>query len=550
MKRSTAYFLCYTAATIGLFAWALYDSLDKATEFFTLIVDMTDGYKLGILLNLLFLIFIGVGSLSLLLVFGSLRIIEIEHLVEKLPIFIINLLFNLTSNDNLIFNCILLGISVVFKVFHVVLTDRFDFVSMKIANLANNDSSITTKKVLRDYCANLYFWLLPLNVVADLSIAKFLVYDVFKGINSVTCLLFGFQFAVQGVELLTYYCKVLLNLYELLFFRSTESESDTENEEEAGEDTEIENEVEQDMFVDDDEDFVWERKAYYVKAVEIASSSLKAISYISFIYLLTVTSKLSLPISMLQGTYSSVVQTYKEIVQLFVFIESSKKLDTLLPNATREELESSDNLCIICREDMHSVEEYLQYNQTEAGKKRPISSRKYPKKLACSHIIHMGCLKDWLERSENCPLCRRKVFMTPEELQREKVLREEQTRMMNARQEAHNAQQERTSNGDSGENTDSSQPPESDSFDIVPSPDHDGRQTLVLPSSVQIPPNWTPLPIERDGNDYKISFSNKLKGKLTLKRRARNGEEMELLRGSPLERNGGSTSNNANANEA
>lgn len=30
--------------------------------------------------------------------------------------------------------------------------------------------------------------------------------------------------------------------------------------------------------------------------------------------------------------------------------------------------------------------------------------------MKCGHILHLGCLKEWLERSDSCPLCRRKVF--------------------------------------------------------------------------------------------------------------------------------------------
>ena len=54
-------------------------------------------------------------------------------------------------------------------------------------------------------------------IFADFSLAKFLVYDVFQGINSVTCLLFGFQFAVQGVQALTYFSKLLLGFMKLPF---------------------------------------------------------------------------------------------------------------------------------------------------------------------------------------------------------------------------------------------------------------------------------------------------------------------------------------------
>ncbi len=58
------------------------------------------------------------------------------------------------------------------------------------------------------------------------------------------------------------------------------------------------------------------------------------------------------------------------------------------PDATIEELEAVNNVCIICREEMVSR----------------------CKKLPCSHIFHTACLQSWFQRQQTCPTCRMDVL--------------------------------------------------------------------------------------------------------------------------------------------
>lgn len=68
------------------------------------------------------------------------------------------------------------------------------------------------------------------------------------------------------------------------------------------------------------------------------------------------------------------------------------------PDATQEELDQ-ENTCIICREEMRV------WNGNNPG----AVDRIRPKKLPCNHILHLGCLKSWLERQQVCPTCRSPV---------------------------------------------------------------------------------------------------------------------------------------------
>lgn len=61
---------------------------------------------------------------------------------------------------------------------------------------------------------------------------------------------------------------------------------------------------------------------------------------------------------------------------------------TRYPDATTEELETANNVCIICREEM------LQRC----------------KKLPCNHIFHTSCLRSWFQEQHTCPTCRLDVL--------------------------------------------------------------------------------------------------------------------------------------------
>ena len=58
------------------------------------------------------------------------------------------------------------------------------------------------------------------------------------------------------------------------------------------------------------------------------------------------------------------------------------------PDATPEELQQGDNVCIICREEMTTG----------------------CKKLPCNHIFHTSCLRSWFQRQQTCPTCRMDVL--------------------------------------------------------------------------------------------------------------------------------------------
>ena len=67
-------------------------------------------------------------------------------------------------------------------------------------------------------------------------------------------------------------------------------------------------------------------------------------------------------------------------------------MNTWYPDATEEELAATDNVCIICREEMLAPS---------------------TKKLPCNHIFHKNCLRSWFQRQQTCPTCRLDVLRAP-----------------------------------------------------------------------------------------------------------------------------------------
>ncbi|KAK6464379.1 hypothetical protein DFJ63DRAFT_70072 [Scheffersomyces coipomensis] len=539
------------ASTMGM-GWSLFQNYTTSFNNEILLMNLTSDIHLKILLNYIVVVFLVIGKVSQMIIFGELRVIEVEKLFDYLPMFLFNLLLNLTTFDDSILNCFLFCFSALNKFLHIVLFERLNYLTFKITN--NDSISVTSRlAVLRQYLFNHFVWLNIIFIITDFSIAKVLVYDVFQGINSVVCLLFGFQFAIQGVENLTYFCKLLVNLYEVIFYIAEQDEDDD---------------------IDNDEaENIWELKPYYSKSIDIISSLLQAGAHLGFIYLLTIGSGIAFPFSMIQGTLASVKDTYKEVTQLIKFIQSSKRLETQLPDATKENLET-ENVCIICRDDMYSVDEY-----NRSHPKNHLPSRRYPKKLKCGHILHMGCLKDWLERSDNCPLCRQNVFDGPipaptptvpegqaQPPQQAAVQDQgaapapqaaaaaepvnnpnqdigvrlaEFAQVINRRlgtlndDDDNNNTNNTNTNNDNNNNIHTNENHEVDSEDNTTGSTSSGESDLhnrkispsnqfhiEIPKDSLAPPGWTVLPIEKaDEDKFIVSFSRTAQGKLTIRKR-------------------------------
>lgn len=509
---------------------------------------MTDGIELAVALNFILCIFLLFSTLTQHLIFGELRLIERERVVERLPVFIISLLLNLASHDNnFMLNVFLFILTLYAKVMHTILMERMDFKHMKIINDLSNVSYYGRKDVLLKYIQNPFFHWNCAFLTVNFLISKFLVYDVFQGVNSVTCLLFGFVFSIQGWECLVRFMKDMVDLYDMCAYPLY---------------NEDEFEIEDGDQPLGAEEKVWEAKGIYTKTIDVIASGMKTVAYTIFTYLLVYHGGVSIPFSMLQGTFLSFWDTVKEFKQLLAFIEQSKRLDSQLPDASTEDLQS-DNLCIICREDMYSCHDF------EIKFHKSIASSHKPKKLRCSHILHMGCLKDWLERSDSCPLCRRKVFENapssqsapaaapvaqPEPQQVPEVPVQTDVTPQTTASATPGPEQERNQLpvrarrfGDFEEmlaqyrdnnhptpttavETETPVPSLSSAGGEIAIPQPTAFQHITLPSNAILPPNWTILPIRtmEPNGSYEVLLSTLHSARVTMRRRAA-GRDINII---------------------
>ncbi|GAA5882481.1 hypothetical protein JCM16303_001758 [Sporobolomyces ruberrimus] len=176
----------------------------------------------------------------------------------------------------------------------------------------------------------------------------------------------------------------------------------------------------------------WEEKSVYVFYVDLIADFFKLVTYLTF-FGLTLTFY-GLPLNILRDVYLTLRSFLLRIRDLRRYRLATRNMDTLYPNATREEMDQmNDKTCIICREDMEfqpgagdaSTATTPAAAPTQDGGEAPAPApvapvapsrtpqrgpNETPKKLPCGHVFHFHCLKSWLERQQSCPTCRRPVL--------------------------------------------------------------------------------------------------------------------------------------------
>lgn len=420
-----------------LFLWSFAFLASKAADYYSLLHELTTSIHFSLLLNFVVFSFLMWGILSTWLLFGNLRAIEVDHMLEQLPFFGLNLLFILFNDNNVLLGLLWGAITVLTRVYHMINLDRLELLQLNTVN--SLDSINTSTLILRHFVSSKFVWYIALFMCFDVFMAKLLVYDVFQGVSSIPSLLYGLQFAVMAIDNIAYIGKLSLNVYELMYYRcpsprpvstaqpasrssdpsamhtgQDRASDDVGSEIEVPELSEIPDEPETTTLEpiddsesedeDDETERVWESKSMYIQSLDIGSSVIKSLVYWVFSYVLYFHSDITPPLPMLQGGIMNIFRVANKAKTFISYLSNAKYWDRHLLNATAEDLDGADHMCIICRDNMHLPHVY------QARRHKPLSSRKHPKKLSCGHILHMGCLKDWLERSSNCPLCRQSVF--------------------------------------------------------------------------------------------------------------------------------------------
>jgi E3 ubiquitin-protein ligase synoviolin len=122
-------------------------------------------------------------------------------------------------------------------------------------------------------------------------------------------------------------------------------------------------------------------RGLYLMLTDLVCEAVKLITYVSFFCLVFV--YYGVPIHILRDVYAAYLSFHRKLLSFVKYLRLTRNLDARFPEASPEEIVASGSCCLVCREDM------------DRGKKLP-----------CSHVFHLDCLRAWLQHQQSCPLCR------------------------------------------------------------------------------------------------------------------------------------------------
>lgn len=269
--------------------------------------------------------------------FGQLRAAEMEHLLERSWYAVTEtcLAFTVFRDDFSPRFVALFTLLLFLKCFHWLAEDRVDFME-RSPNIS---------------------WLFHFRIVSLmflLGILDFLfvshAYHSILTRGASVQLVFGFEYAILMTMVLTIFIKYVLHSIDL----------QNEN--------------------------PWDNKAVFMLYTELFTGLIKVLLYMAF---MTIMIKVhTFPLFAIRPMYLAMRQFKKAVTDAIMSRRAIRNMNTLYPDATAEELQAMDNVCIICREEMVT------------GAKR----------LPCNHIFHTSCLRSWFQQQQTCPTCRMDVL--------------------------------------------------------------------------------------------------------------------------------------------
>ncbi|GFH16816.1 RING-type domain-containing protein [Haematococcus lacustris] len=270
---------------------------------------------------------------------GSLRDIEQEMIKEKLSSAVMESLLALTvfREEFGAFFVAMFSSLVFVKVLHWLVQNRVDYIEV-------------TPTVSRLQHIRIISFMSVLLMIDAMFLSYTVQATIAKGGHSVM-LLFAFEYIIQASDVVRYFLKYAMSMVDLWL------------------------------------DGRWESKGTYVFYLELVTDLLHLFVYIIFFGM--VFTNYGMPLHLVRDLYSAFRNFRNRIIDFLRFRQVSARLNRL-PDASQADLERSDGVCIICREEM-----------ARGGAN---------KKLMCGHVFHLHCLRSWLERQQNCPTCRGAVF--------------------------------------------------------------------------------------------------------------------------------------------
>eukprot|EP00914_Ancora_sagittata_P007003 GHVO01013889.1.p1 GENE.GHVO01013889.1~~GHVO01013889.1.p1 ORF type:complete len:564 (-),score=67.35 GHVO01013889.1:435-2126(-) len=132
----------------------------------------------------------------------------------------------------------------------------------------------------------------------------------------------------------------------------------------------------------------WPPKAAYILYIDLTLDTIALLMYLSFTIIFFISNPTRLPLYMMSDTLQSFRQLHSRVRAFRSYKILMKNIETKFADATAEDL-ARDDTCVICRDAL------ILGNC---------------KRLACSHVFHVECLKSWFVQQQVCPTCRADVL--------------------------------------------------------------------------------------------------------------------------------------------
>ena len=426
--------LVYTLMSISIVT-----AYSSSKTYLQLTIKLTEGINVLILTAFVLLNLTLLWQTVTWLLFGELRLIEQEHIFERIPFTVINLIIVTSMFDDFqLANMLVLAAAlIILKIYHWILADRLEPLLQRanattrlgdiafspyILNLAifgvvdflivrhfwskyYVGTGIATHFFSRDEGGRRVFkWQ---NVLANLGAAPM---QTPSSSHRRLMLLFGTEFCVVFLDLINLVMHTVLDVYE---FYVVQTPHITHTRVDVGVDADTEGEELEEEEEDTPHSDGLEGKFLYEKIIDLVTRLAKAVVHTVMIF--------SLQFMILKDLIWDFLSIYQNAISLWKIYKNNKQLDAKLPNVTVHDLKDHENICIVCMDDLVRLGSSKTMNPREVkqdGSKTMLtqqdidsmSKHRKPKKLPCGHMLHLSCLKNWMERSQTCPICRLAVF--------------------------------------------------------------------------------------------------------------------------------------------
>ncbi|KAH9422525.1 E3 ubiquitin-protein ligase synoviolin [Dermatophagoides pteronyssinus] len=320
-------------------------------QFYPSVVYITkSNASMGIIYLQGLILVILIGKLIGKIFFGQLRTAEIEHLIERSWYAVTEtcLAFTVFRDDLSPKFVALFTLLLFLKCFHWLAEDRVDYMER-----SPNISVFFHIRVVS---------LLSILGVLD-AIFVYMAYHSTLSKGASVQLVFGFEYAILFAIILNIAMKYILHFFDLY----------NEN--------------------------PWEDKAIYLLYTELIMGFLKITLYLIFIFIMMKIH--TFPLFSIRPMYLAIRNFKKAFNDVIMSRRAIRNMNAYYPNATAQDIENSDNVCIICRENM--------------------LGNGSCKKLPCNHIFHISCLRSWFQRQQTCPTCRMDILRVNQEQQQQQA---------------------------------------------------------------------------------------------------------------------------------